>query len=163
MQIPATIRGRWIPPGRPMGRILTPMRRGYTLIETLLSLVVLALLLGIMLPRFGAVRDQLAVNDEAGRIAAAHRRARTTAILMSRPVVLTISADSLAVNEADSAPTWIQPGPAASGVSLAGGMRQLTFSPVGITTGLSNATFRLTRGDASRTVVVSRLGRLRIR
>ncbi|HEY8259243.1 MAG TPA: GspH/FimT family pseudopilin [Gemmatimonadales bacterium] len=139
------------------------MRRGYTLIETLLSLVVLALLLGIMLPRFGAVRDQLAVNDEAGRIAAAHRRARTTAILMSRPVVLTISADSLAVNEADSAPTWIQPGPAASGVSLAGGMRQLTFSPVGITTGLSNATFRLTRGDASRTVVVSRLGRLRIR
>lgn len=139
------------------------MRRGTTLIETLLSLAVLALLLGIMLPRFAAVRDQLVVNGEAGRIAAAHRRARTTAILTSRPVVLTISPDSLVLTEADSGGQWSQPGPTAAGVALAGGVRKLTFSPVGITTGLSNATFILTRGSASRTVVVSRLGRLRFR
>jgi prepilin-type N-terminal cleavage/methylation domain-containing protein len=137
------------------------MRRGYTLIETVLSLAVLGLLLGIALPRFATVKDQLAVNDEAGRIAAAHRRARTTAILLSRPVVLIIAADSLVV-EADSAGRWSAPGPAAAGVTLAGPTRRLTFSPVGITTGLSNATLLLTRGSASRTVVVSRLGRLRV-
>jgi Tfp pilus assembly protein FimT len=45
---------------------------------------------------------------------------------------------------------------------LAGPIRILTFSPVGITTGLSNASFRLTRGAVSRTVVVSRLGRVRL-
>jgi hypothetical protein len=33
---------------------------------------------------------------------------------------------------------------------------------VGLTDGLANATFRLTRGAATRAVVVSRLGRLRI-
>lgn len=139
------------------------MRRGTTLVEILLSLVLLSLLLGIALPRFAAMRDQLAVGAEAGRIAAAHRRARITAILQSRPVVLTISPDSLTLAaEADSAVRWIEAGPAAHGVTLAGGIKKITFSPIGITTGVSNATFRLTRGEASRTVVVSRLGRLRI-
>jgi prepilin-type N-terminal cleavage/methylation domain-containing protein len=139
------------------------MRRGTTLVEILLSLVILSLLLGIAFPRFGAMRDQLAVGVEAGRIAAAHRRARMTAILQSRPIVLTISPDSLTLTaEADSGVRWIEPGPAANGVTLAGGARKITFSPVGISTGASNATFRLTRGAAIRTVVVSRLGRLRI-
>jgi type IV fimbrial biogenesis protein FimT len=137
------------------------MRRGYTLIETLLTLAVLGLLLGIALPRFATVKDRLAVNDEAGRIAAAHRRARTTAILMSRPVVLTIASDSIVV-EADSADRWSTPGPAAAGVALAGGTRRITFSPIGVATGLSNATLLLTRGSATRTVIVSRLGRLRV-
>ncbi len=137
------------------------MRRGYTLIETLLSLAVLGLLLGIALPGFRAAKDRLAVNDEAGRIAAAHRRARTTAILMSRPVVLIIAADSIVV-EGDSVARWSAPGPASAGVALPGGPRRLTFSPIGITTGLSNATLVLTRGSAIRTVVVSRLGRLRV-
>jgi prepilin-type N-terminal cleavage/methylation domain-containing protein len=139
------------------------MRRGSSLLELLLALAIAGLLLGIALPRFGLFRDQLAVGEEAGRIAAAHRRARITAILESRAVVLTISPDSLTIStDIDSGTTWVQPGPSAQGVTLAGGSRQLTFSPVGITTGLSNSTFRLSRGAASRTVVVSRLGRLRI-
>jgi prepilin-type N-terminal cleavage/methylation domain-containing protein len=147
-----------------MGTYAGRMRRGYSLLETLLSLVIVGVLLGIALPRFGAFRDQLAVEEESGRIAAAHRRARITAILQSRPVVLTIGPDSLTIAVvADSGMPWSQAGPAAHGVTLAGGSRQLTFSPAGITIGVSNATFRLTRGAFSRTVVVSRLGRLRIR
>jgi Tfp pilus assembly protein FimT len=38
----------------------------------------------------------------------------------------------------------------------------MTFSPVGMTIGLSNATFQLRRAAAARVVVVSRLGRVRI-
>ncbi len=140
------------------------MRRGYSLLETLLSLVIAGILLGITLPRFGDFRDRLAVTEEAVRIAAAHRRARVMAILQSRPVVLTVNPDSLIITaEPDSKPQWAQEGPAAHGVALAGGVRRISFSPVGITTGVSNATFNLTRGAASRAVVVSRLGRLRIR
>lgn len=131
--------------------------------ETLLALAILAILLGIALPKFGLMRDQLAVGEEAGRIAAAHRRARITAILQSAPVVLTIGPDSLTLLVvSDSGLRWAEAGPAAHGVTLVGGARDITFSPVGISTGVSNATFRLSRGDASRTVVVSRLGRLRI-
>jgi hypothetical protein len=80
---------------------------------------------------------------------------------MSRPVVLTVAADSIVV-EGDSVDRWSGPGPAAAGVALAGGTRRFTFAPTGITTGLSNATLRLSRGTATRTVVVSRLGRLRV-
>lgn len=139
------------------------MRRGSSLLELLLALVIAGLLLSIALPKFGLFRDQLAVGEEAGRIAAAHRRARITAILESHPVVLIITPDSLRITVvADSGTAWTAPGPSAHGVALTGGARQLTFSPEGITTGVSNATFRLTRGDASRTVVVSRLGRLRV-
>lgn len=139
------------------------MRRGSSLLEVLLALVIAGLLLGIALPKFSVFRDQLAVGEEAGRIAAAHRRARITAILESHPVVLIIAPDSLRVAiAADSGLAWTAPGPSAHGVVLTGGSRQLTFSPEGITTGVSNATFRLTRGAASRTVVVSRLGRLRV-
>ncbi len=59
-------------------------------------------------------------------------------------------------------PQWASAGPSLDGVTLAGPPRTLTFSPLGITTGLSNASFELSLGSASRTVVVSRLGRVRI-
>jgi prepilin-type N-terminal cleavage/methylation domain-containing protein len=139
-----------------------PMRRGLTLIETLLTLAIIGLVLGIALPRFGLVRDQLAVDQEAGRIVAAHRRARITAILESRQVVLTVSPSLLAIAESLPGQDWRSPGPAEAGVNLEGGTRQVTFSPVGITTGVSNASFRLSRGAARRTVILSRLGRARV-
>ena len=139
------------------------MRHGHTLIELTLALAVAGLSLGIALPRLSAARDGLEVERAAREVATAHRRARIAAIVQSRPVVLAIGADSLAYRLADP-PTrlWRAPGPARHGVVLSSPARQITFSPVGITTGLSNASFHLVRGSASRTVVLSRLGRVRI-
>jgi hypothetical protein len=86
-----------------------------------------------------------------------------SAILRSRVLELTIGANDLAIrSRGDTTRLWFADGPAASRVALAGPARTLLFSPVGITFGLSNASFRLTRGAATRTVVVSRLGRVRI-
>ena len=47
-------------------------------------------------------------------------------------------------------------------VALTGPTRALTFSPVGVTMGLSNASYHLSRGAATRSVIVSRLGRVRV-
>ena len=139
------------------------MRRGLSLLELLLAIAVAGLLLGIGLPSLAAISDGLAVRQEARRIVAAHRRARITAILRSRPVVLSVSADSLIVRAADDPDIdWKEAGPLSNGVVLAGGPRQITFSPVGITVGVANASFTLTRGSAARTVILSRLGRLRV-
>ena len=55
------------------------MRSGFTLVETALTLVVAGLLLGIALPRFGALKQGVTVERAALHIAAAHRRARNTA------------------------------------------------------------------------------------
>jgi prepilin-type N-terminal cleavage/methylation domain-containing protein len=139
------------------------MRRGVTLIELLLVLTVTGLLLGIVLPRFATLADGLAVEQEAQHLVGAHRRSRMTALLESREILLTIAPESLVIRLGSAGPeSWRASGPAAVGVALAGGAKQIVVSPVGITTGLSNATFQLTRGDAHRVVVVSRLGRTRI-
>jgi Tfp pilus assembly protein FimT len=139
------------------------MRRGATIMELALALAIIGVLLGIALPRLATVADSLAVDAAARDIVAAHARARMTAILRSRVVELSVGADDLAIRpRGDAADLWHSTGPAARQVVLAGPPRIVTFSPIGITMGLSNASFPLTRGAASRTVVVSRLGRVRI-
>jgi Tfp pilus assembly protein FimT len=126
-------------------------------------LAILGLIMGIAAPRMTAVRDALAVEQEAHRVMAAHRQARTTAIARGRQAVLTVGADSLGIRLAgDPTDIWGTKGPAAFGVALTGPIRRMTFSPAGYTTGLSNASLRLSRGAASRTVIVSRLGRVRM-
>jgi len=139
------------------------MRRGVTLLELALVLAIMGLLVGIAIPRFQRVADSLAVHNAALELISAHRRARFSAILKSRMVELTIRADSLAIR-IPGAPgdLWHAAGPEAEGVSLTGPSGPLVFSPVGLTVGVSNASFRLSRGGATRTVIISRLGRLRV-
>lgn len=139
------------------------MKNGFTLVETALAFVVAGLLLGIALPRLTALKQGVTVERAAQSVVAAHRRARTTAIVHGRPAILSVAARTLRITFVGAGqPHWSSPGPSEDGVTLAGPPRDLTFSPLGITTGLSNASFRLTLGSASRTVVVSRLGRVRI-
>jgi prepilin-type N-terminal cleavage/methylation domain-containing protein len=139
------------------------MRSGFTLVETALTLAVAGLLLGIALPRFSALKQGVTIERAAQSIAAAHRRARTTAIVHGRPAILSVAARTLHITFVGAGqPHWSSPGPEKDGVTLAGPPRDLTFSPLGITTGLSNASFHLSLGSASRTVVVSRLGRVRV-
>jgi len=139
------------------------MRQGHTLLELALVLAVTGLTLGITLPRLANLRDTLDVEQAAREVVTAHRRARIAAVLHSRPVVLTVSPDSLAYRLAGASNRlWGAPGPARNGVVMASPARQITFSPVGLTTGLANASFRFLRGAASRTVVLSRLGRVRV-
>jgi prepilin-type N-terminal cleavage/methylation domain-containing protein len=139
------------------------MRRGVTLLELALVLAVTGLLFGIALPSLNRMADGLAVHNASLGIVSAHRRARLSAILQNRLLELTITADTLAIR-VPGAPgnLWHGPGPSADGVALAGPPRTMTFSPVGITVGVSNASFKLSRGTATQTVVVSRLGRIRL-
>ena len=139
------------------------MKNGFTLVETVLALAVTALLLGIALPRFSALKQGVTVERAAQRIVAAHRRARTSAIMHGRPAILSVAEQSLRITFIGAGqPHWSSPGPSEDGVTLTGPARDLTFSPLGITTGLSNASFDLHLGSAARTVVVSRLGRVRV-
>jgi prepilin-type N-terminal cleavage/methylation domain-containing protein len=139
------------------------MRRGFSLLELVLVLAVVGLLFGIALPRLAGAVDHIEVESAANHLRAAHQRARIMAVTRSQVLVLTIQADSLVIRpRGQASPLWTEDGPTATGVTLEGPARQFTFSPVGLTLGFSNATLRLSRGSATRTIVISRLGRVRI-
>jgi prepilin-type N-terminal cleavage/methylation domain-containing protein len=138
------------------------MPRAFTLPELLLVLALGGVLLGVALPRLSSALDRVEVVAAANHIAAAHQRARLMAV--TQGVVAVLSVDSLALTirkRGQTTPLWSEAGPAAHRVSLTGPGHQFTFSPEGFSIGLSNATLRLTRGSATRTLIVSRLGRVR--
>ena len=139
------------------------MRRGVTLLELVLVLVIVGLVAGIAVPRIQRVTDSLAVHHAALEIVSAHRRARMSAILQNRLLELTIRRRHPGHPRGGRyGRALARSGPGAESVTLTGPTRALVFSPVGLTVGVSNATYRLSRGTATRTVIVSRLGRLRI-
>jgi Tfp pilus assembly protein FimT len=139
------------------------MRQGFSLTELVLILAVTGLLFGIAIPKLSGVVDSIEVASAASHVVVAHQRARIMAITRSQVLVLSIDSARFTITaRGQASPLWTEDGPAASRVALEGPARQFTFSPEGLTLGLSNATLRLTRGSASRSVVISRLGRVRL-
>lgn len=141
------------------------MSRGMTLPELVVTLCLAGLALGIAAPRLSDPLDALTVEHAAAELAGAHARARVTAVVESRLTRLVVSPDSMVLEvQVDGAweRRWSTPGPLRFDVAVAGGTHALTYSPVGWTMGLSNASWTFTKGAASRRVVISRLGRLRI-
>jgi len=150
------------------GKLPSGMRRGVTLLELLIVLVVIGLLAGIVAPSAGSLADRLAVEHEAGRLLVAYRSAWLTARVQHRLALLRVTADSLAIWTVSSAGApdtllaWLAPGPGLAGVSIQGAPHTTVFAPYGAAVGLANTTHVLGRGKASRQVVVSRLGRVRV-
>lgn len=139
------------------------MTRGHSVPELMLVLAVVGLLLGIAVPRFPRVMDYIAVEAAATEVIAAHQRARMMAIVRGQVLTLDIDSTQLRIALPSGViPLWLQDGPVTSGVRLSGPTRRFTFSPTGITLGLSNASLLLSRGPSTRTVVFSRLGRVRV-
>jgi len=139
------------------------MRHAFTLPEMVLVLALGGILLAIAVPRLTDALDRIEVQAAANNVAAAHHRARMMAVTHGQVLVLSVGQHQLGIRARSGATVlWSYAGPEASGVTLAGPSRQFTFSPEGLSLGLSNATLRLARGSATRTVVVSRLGRVRI-
>lgn len=141
------------------------MNRGMTLPELVVTVCLVGLALGIAAPRLTEPIDVLTVEHAAAELAGAHARARVTAVVESRVARLVVSPDSM-VFEVLAGGEWVRrwssPGPARFDVRVDGGTHTLTYSPVGWTTGFSNASWTFTKGSASRRVVISRLGRLRV-
>ena len=142
------------------------MRRGFSLPESLLALVIAGLLTALALPPVRRILDGIAVENGARQIRAAHFRARMHAVAFGQVTLLDLGPDTLrirSVSGTDTSLTWVGRGPAADGITLTGPSHGLVYSPLGLAMGVSNGTWHLAYGLASRDVIVSRLGRLRIR
>jgi hypothetical protein len=87
------------------------------------------------------------------------------AMVESRPVRLDIRPDSItivAIDGTDTLSRWAGAGTSALAARVSGSARTLWFAPTGVTYGVSNATWVVTRGAVERKLVVSRWGRVRI-
>jgi prepilin-type N-terminal cleavage/methylation domain-containing protein len=142
------------------------MKSGATLLELLVVLAIAGLVAVIVLPSIGALHDRLAVNQAAEVIISAHTRARLVATAERRIVVLTLTEDSLVLAVVESAVDtvlrWRGSGPAAERVAATGVPPRVFFGPSGVTIGVANGSYVLTRGSARRQIIVSRYGRLRV-
>jgi Tfp pilus assembly protein FimT len=139
------------------------MRAGLVLIELLFVVVLLGLLALFAVPRLAGVADAAAVRDEAMRVVGALDAARGASIRLGTVATLTFSDTSYRVTAIvgqDTLTPWRQPGPGPAGVVLSGAGQAVRFGPAGLAVGVSNRTITLTKGRATRNIVVSRLGRI---
>lgn len=140
-------------------------RRGHVLPELLTVCLLTAVVSGIAYPALKHAMDRRAVERAAQVLIEAHREARDAAVTQGRIALLRLAPDSLelrVVRGRDTTLLWRRPGPAAWGVAVTGRAHTVRFIPYGYSIGASNASYTVTRGVATRRVVISRLGRVRV-
>lgn len=138
--------------------------RGFTLVELLVILMILAVVLSLGAPRLGGALDRLATDAAARDVTTAIAVTRAAAVLQGTRARLRIAADSLRVDR-ESPLGWEPyarwPGPAASGVAVHVTNPEIVFGPMGLGWGLANTRVELRRGSHIETITTSRLGRVK--
>lgn len=134
----------------------------FTLPELLVVLVVIAVLLGLALPRLAGAADRAAVHSAAADAAAAFRSARSAAIYRRAPVAVMIDTLRAAVAvRADTVLLLRRELGQGYGVRLTATRDSMAFDARGLGVGAANLSLVARRGRFADTLFVSRLGRLR--
>ncbi|MCY1289724.1 Chthon cassette protein D [compost metagenome] len=146
---------------------------GFTLIELMVTLAVLAILLGIAIPSFTDVTLGSKLRSQANELVAGAQLARSEAIKRNQPVTFCASASGSTcassggwqqgwiVRSSDG--TVVQAHPAApSGFQISSAVHSITFQPTGIAA--ASAVLKVCRsspdvGDQERLVSISLTGR----
>lgn len=149
-------------------RILAHMdcRRGFTLLELLLVLLIVGTMASLAVPRFGRARDRLAVRGAALELAAALAVTRASAIRAGGASLhVDVAAGTAWITTSSGARLPDEyPLAARYGVRLESdraGPIQLRYDPLGIGR-IASAVIRVRRGGAVHAVTVSAYGRVRL-
>lgn len=138
------------------------MRPGITLVELTVILVILGVVSATAIPRFGAMRDRLAVHGATSTLTTALIDTRHRAMRESRYVALTVdSARGLVVVRADVDTLDLHPLKELYGVSVRATRDSIAYYPTGLGFGAANSTYVVARGASAETVTVSRVGRVK--
>lgn len=138
------------------------MRRGYSLLEQLVVLSVITILVTIIGPRTLAALDRSAVRNARMQLVSALTAARGAA--QSRAERVSVAMDSTAGLLrilAGSDTLLVRSLRTDLGVAFAASRSSVTYGASGRGYGAANSTVVLSRGAASETVYVARLGRAR--
>lgn len=137
-------------------------RSGWTLVELVAALVVLATWTAVALPRLRALADRVAVRQGAHEVRTALALARQRAVTLARPVAVLVDSGAGALAVTDAQGVLSTHAVASSqGVRLTATRDSVAFGPLGLGWGASNVSVIVARGGAAETVTVSRAGRIR--
>jgi len=140
------------------------MRKGFSLPELAVSLVILGVLMAAAAPRLAGTLDWLATDAAARDLTTALAVARATAVMQGTRARLLIGADSLRIDRWGGT-HWARykwwPGPSVRGVTLKVSNNEVVFGPTGMGWGASNTKIDLRRGSKSATITTSRVGRVK--
>jgi prepilin-type N-terminal cleavage/methylation domain-containing protein len=134
-----------------MARSNTGARRGFTLVETMLVVVVASLIMAIGVPRFLGMRQGLKLDGAAYQLAGDLRRAQVEAIKRNQTVVLAKTDDST------YSITFLGNRKFESGVTFGGAAMTVSMASFGPPVGGGSA-FAVTYAGRTKTVTVGANG-----
>jgi prepilin-type N-terminal cleavage/methylation domain-containing protein len=138
------------------------MRHGHSLAEVLVVLVIVAVMLGVVVPRASAVLDRVAVEAAAGDVATTLATARNLAIAARASVAIDLDSLSGVLRVRRGAEVLFSRNVGhAHGVRLRTTRDSIAFGARGLGRGAANVSILVARGVVVETVFVSRLGRVR--
>jgi len=139
-------------------------RGGLTIAELLVTIVIVALVASLGMPRLGRTLDWVATDAATRDISTALAVARATAAVQGIRTRLLIASDSLRLDRWEP-PQWVPlrrwPGPADRGVTLDVSNPEVVFGPLGLAWGVSNTKVVLRRGTQVEVLTVSSVGRIK--
>jgi len=137
-------------------------RTGFTMVETTLVLALSSALAAIALPRAWSFVDRIEVRGAVTEIESMFSLARHTAIARGSQIALDIDVarKTVSIRSGTEMISTREVG-LAHGVELSTNRTTITYSPIGVGYGAANFSLIVSRGRATDTVVVSRLGRVR--
>ncbi len=137
-------------------------RSGFTLIDQLLAMGLIALLCGVCLQQAGALRDRLAVRAAKGAVTDAIALAREHANASGLRTAVRINSLSGSVLAHTGSDTLTRaPVGDLLGVTLSATRDSMAYQPSGLGYGAANMLIVLSRGTHRDTITISRLGRVR--